>query len=152
MNFPVSHRVVVNATSGLNDSRFGRRTTNPGSGSAYPLPVRRAYSRRLTKISPRRVCGETSSFRHQDQLSADDLGLLVHAVEIFDGRLATARHAQDCSEAPPQTAETRSASGSASLPPVLACPASRGLDISEGEPTGRTKLASFVTICAFGDA
>src|SRR5262245_28808542 len=38
------------------------------------------------------------------------------------------------SEAPPQTAETRSASGSASLPPVLACPPSRGLDISEGEP------------------
>src|SRR5262249_62180133 len=56
------------------------------------------------------------------------------------------------SEAPPQTAETRSASGSASLPPVLACPPSRGLDIYEGEPNGRTKLASFVTICAFGDA
>src|SRR5262249_27933990 len=58
---------------------------------------------------------------------------------------------QACSEAPPQTAETRLASGSASLPPVLACPASRGLDISDGEPTGRTKLASFVRICAFGD-
>src|SRR5262249_50675774 len=52
------------------------------------------------------------------------------------------------SEAPPQTAEIVRRPAPLRCRPRRPCPASRGLGISEGEPTGPGKLASFVAMCA----